>query len=1127
MADKRVDTFTAGEIALAELFRDQAAIVIENVRLFEAEQHRTRELSESLEQQTATSEVLQVISGSPGDLQPVLASMLANAIRICDAQFGNIYRWEGEKLHSLATHNTPSAFAEARQRISIRPGGKNPLGQMIATKKLVHTLDMAATESYADREPVTVAAVELGGVRTLLAVPMVKENQLVGAFTLARREVVLPFTDKQIALVENFAAQAVIAIENARLLNELRQRTTDLSELLEQQTATSEVLGVISRSKFELQPILQSVVDTAARLCRADSAVIFRLDRGLYRFAAGNSLDPTYLEIERQTPISPGSGTVIGRAALSRQVAQIDDAWADQLYEKKHDAKVGSVRSMIGVPLMREGEPIGVIGLGRRRVEPFTEREIELVTTFADQAVIAIENVRLFEAEQKRTWELSESLEQQTATAEVLQVISSSPGDLQPVFEAMLENAVRICGAMGGAICRWDGDALRHVAIKWARPAFADFLMRTPIHPNPKTHFGRMLATKTVVHVSDLAADPAYTEQREPGIVTAVEVGHIRTALYVPMLKERELVGAFTMACEEVRAFTDKQIELVQNFAAQAVIAIENTRLLTELRESLQQQTATADVLKVISRSTFDLQSVLDTLIGSAVELCDAVNGTICLREGDGYRYRASSGIEGEWAKFLEEHPPTPGRGSLTARVLLSGHAESVPDVLEDPEYVVPLAAMNNTRSVFGVPLLRHDIVEGVLLLARTEPGLFNQRQIELVQTFADQAVIAIENTRLLTELRESLQQQTATADVLKVISRSTFDLQTVLDTLTESAVRLCTADRGVIFQRDGGLFRFGANYGFSREAEQYALEHPLPVNRGSITGRVALEGRAIHVPDILADHEYQATGYQRAFGYRTNLGVPLLREGTTIGVFSLTRDEVSPFTEKQIELATTFADQAVIAIENVRLFEAEQQRTRELSEALEQQMATAEVLRVISSSPGDLQPVFASMLENAVRICDAQFGNIYRWDGDALHLAAAHNIPPAFAEFRGRTPLRPNPNLAMGRMVATKAAIHVADNAAEQAYIEREPSIVAAVELGGVRTYVGVPMLKGNELIGAVTVYRQEVRPFTDKQIELVQNFAAQAVIAIENTRLLTELREETADGNLGGAARDFERAR
>jgi GAF domain-containing protein len=367
-----------------------------------------------------------------------------------------------------------------------------------------------------------------------------------------------------------------------------------------------------------------------------------------------------------------------------------------------------------------------------------------------------------------------------------------------------------------------------------------------------------------------------------------------------------------------------------------------------------------------------------------------------------------------------------------------------------------------------------------------------------------------IEVARLTSELREAQEQQAATAEVLKLISRSTFDLKTVLDTLAESAARLCSADKGLIFQRDGDVLRLVANLGYSREAERYWLDHPLPIDRGSATGRAVLEGRATHIPDVLADAEYRAIRYQELGGYRTALSVPLLRGGTTIGTFSLSRNEVNPFTDKQIELVTTFADQAVIAIENARLFEAEQQRTRELSESLEQQTATSEVLQVISKSPGDLRPVLASMLENAVRICDATFGNIYSWDGEALHMLASHNTPPAFAEDRRRSPYRPYPKSPVGRMLATKRLVHIGDVMAEDVYTKKlDPVAVTAVTLGGIRTLLGVPLLNKGEMIGVFFLSRQKVRPFTDKQIELVQNFAAQAVIAIENTRLLNELRE------------------
>ena len=360
------------------------------------------------------------------------------------------------------------------------------------------------------------------------------------------------------------------------------------------------------------------------------------------------------------------------------------------------------------------------------------------------------------------------------------------------------------------------------------------------------------------------------------------------------------------------------------------------------------------------------------------------------------------------------------------------------------------------------------------------------------------------ELARVIRERDEAVEQQAATADVLKIISRSTFDLQTVLNTLVESAAQLCAAHSGVIFRRDGDFYQFAANYGFSREVGRFAAEHPLRMDRGSVTGRAALEGRAIHLPDVLADPEFRATDHQAAAGFRTALGIPLLREGTTIGVFALTRDEVNPFTDKQIELVTTFADQAVIAIENARLL-------NELRESLQEQTATSEVLQVINGSPGELEPVFAAMLERAVRICDATFGNIYRWRDNALHLASTHNTPPGYAEYRRRSPMKfdemPRP---MQQMVRTQLPVQIDDVLT----LDQSNAIVrAGAELGAIRIVLYVPMVKESELIGAFILSRQEVRPFTDKEIELVKNFAAQAVIAIENARLLKELRERTEE--------------
>src|SRR5262249_29756230 len=441
-----------------------------------------------------------------------------------------------------------------------------------------------------------------------------------------------------------------------------------------------------------------------------------------------------------------------------------------------------------------------------------------------------------------------------------------------------------------------------------------------------------------------------------------------------------------------------------------------------------------------------------------------------------------------EAARVLRSGEPTlmllTGRAALEARVV------QVPDVLADPDYTWSGAQeIGGYRSAVGAPLLHKGNVVGVIFVAKKVPQPFTAKQIELVATFSDQALLASETTRLLNEFRESLQQQPATADVLKVISRSTFDLKSVLNTLVKSAARLCEADMAALARPKGSIYGYDAMFGHSPEHEAYLSTHPAGIDRGTAVGRTLVQGKIVHITDVLADPEYTYLEGQRLGGFRTLLGVPLLREGTPIGVIVVQRKTVRPFTDKQIGLVTTFADQAVIAIENARLL-------NELRESLQQQTATSEVLQVISSSPGELEPVFEAMLKHAVTICEAKFGVLYRYDG-AFHVAASLGVPPAYAEYlRQRGSFLPTAGAPLDRLLQTKELVQSTD-----ASIERNPG--PAAQYGGARSLIGVPMRRENELVGAFIIYRTEVRPFTDKQIELATNFAAQAVIAIENTRL------------------------
>jgi signal transduction histidine kinase len=587
----------------------------------------TRELHEALEKQSATSEVLRVISSSPGELGPVFHAILQNATRICEAKFGVLMLSEGDAFRVVAMHNAPPGYVEYRQRepiVRARPG--NPVAR-VGAKEVVQIADVLGDAAWSRDDPQFAHFTMLTGARSLIAVPMLDDDETVGLINVFHQEV-RTFTESQVALLTNFAAQAVIAIENTRLLNELRQS-------LEQQTATAEVLSVISSSPGELDPVFQSMLENAARVCDAKFGMLFRLEDGAIRSVASLGVPDQLMEFFQNGPRQPSEDAPVMRAARTKQPVHVIDFATEPAYIKRNPLAVASVehfgvRTLLVVPMLRDGEFIGAFAIFRQEVRPFSDKQIELVKNFAAQAVIAIENTRLLNELRQRTTDLTESLEQQTATSEVLKAISSSPGELQPVFTAMLSNAVRICGAKFGNLFLYEDDSYRAVAVHG--PArYADLWRRRPVafmSDNRGVPLDRLSRTKDVIHVLDLRTEPTYAAGN-PRMLNLIDDAGARTMLLVPMFKESELIGAIIIYSQEIRPFTDKQIELIKNFAAQAVIAIENTRLLHELRQRTNDLSVSLEELRTAQDrlvQTEKLASLGQLTAGIAHEIKNPLN---------------------------------------------------------------------------------------------------------------------------------------------------------------------------------------------------------------------------------------------------------------------------------------------------------------------------------------------------------------------------------------------------------------------------------------------------------------------------------------------------------------------
>ena len=910
----------------------------------------------------------------------------------------------------------------------------------------------------------------------------------------------------------------------------LRQREAafdlERAEAAEQQTALAEVLRVIASSPIDLDGVLHTVARTARQLCGADGAGVEQRegDRLWTRATDFSSTIPVSFELTHQRGTTVSRTSASGCAFLEGRTVHVPDidAVADQFPESHEAAHRNGWRARVSAPLLHGDRAIGVLSLVSFEPRPFTDRQIALLETFADQAVIAIENARLFEELEQRNHELNEALEQQTATAEVLRVIASAPTSRQEVLETIVRTAARLSNAEDGHIQERQGDVLMVVASHGSRTELITAEVRrqgwrgNPIVPT--TIAGRTFLEKRTIHIPDVPAAVA-TEYPDSWLVGQ------QVQVTVPLMRMGEAIGLLVLHRFERRPFTEDEIRLIETFADQAVIAIENARLFVELQEShrqvteaLEQQTATADILRVIATSPTDAQPVLDAVVESARRLSDSERVLLGLVGADHLRVVAKAGTPlgtadiGTIVYLSERRGST--RALLERRTI---HVRDTSDPFARAEF--PDSPDHPGIARLNVPLIHNDVVVGGLILYRATNRAYSAREISLVETFADQAAIAVANARLFQEieqrnreLTEALERQTATAEVLRVIASSPTNLQAVLDAITESAARLCGTEIALLFRIEGEAMRVAATFGTLVRGLERGTR--IPMDHTSGTGRAILERRTIHIADAAAlPDEYSTTReFQKAGGYRTYVATPLMREGIPIGTLNVARMEMRPLTDPQIELLKTFADQAVIAIENVRLFQEIQDRTQELARSVDELQALSAVSQTVSSSL-DFQEVLTTIVSHAVRLSEADAGTIYELDEETATFAprASDRMPLDLLMTVQQDRLR----LSDDNLVGLAAMLGRAEQRSD---ILLNPGVASqpvfdALRRAGFRALLVVPLIRERRVVGALVIRRKTPGLFPDAVVELLQTFASQSVLAIENARLFQQVEEKSRE--------------
>ncbi len=1117
---KVVQPYTDDEIALVETFAAQAVIAIENVRQF-------RELQSSLEQQEATSDILRVISQSREDDTQVFDLILEKAAVLCNADQSSLQIVNEARTH--VRHMADWGHDRTAYDLGIEYSLDLPLSIVptIRTAKVVHIEDYSQSVAYKDRDPIAVGLVETEGVRTRLNVPLLQNSIAIGCISLSRRAV-RPFTPDEIALVETFAAQAVIAIENVRQFRAIQTANDALQTRLAREAATREILEVISQSRDDDRPVFDTVLRKAAELCGAPLAGlnIINEDRSQAVMVAhwGDSLralEPGKTRWFLDSDLVPAIAMREGRVVQEHDLADTD-AYRSGEPTRRMAVDEEGIRTIVVVPLFSGGHTIGSIALYRREVLPFTADQIVLVETFAAQAVIAIENVRQFR-------ELQTRLAREAATREILEVISQSRDDDAPVFDAVLRNANRLCDTSMAYLVLGRPDDTHMTLAAYVNPYLPSedgvdqiiaFANQTGMRMDAAEHFSaKAIILGEVVQIADIAASHGYLSG-EPTVRILVEDVGVRTVLSVPLFDAQGAIGAISLQRREERPFSDDEISLIQSFAAQAVIAIENVRQFRELQTRLAREAATREILEVISQSRDDDKPVFDVVLRKAAELCNASMASLLLISED----RSHAMLVADWGLGQVSGLIQVGTtvwpmesDYVPSTCMRDGRIAHIYDIADTDLYrsgdPLRVSAVDDDgiRTILAVPLFSGGQTAGCILVYRREVRPFTADEIALVETFAAQAVIAIENVRQFRELQTRLEREAATRDILEVISQSRDDDTPVFDMIAHSAARLCGAAICTFWRVEDSLINYCASYGLDSAASASAHSASgTPLLENTLTGQV-FKRRAVARIEDASDESYYDHEWARALGLKQLVGVPIFVGGDVWGSINLMWPLDRAPQEADIQLVESFAAQASIAIENVRQF-------RELQTRLAREAATSEVLGIISQSRDDDQPVFDVLVKNAQVLCDAPMcALILATPGDkAQRLAAHRNVSSKLVDLyqSGKMVLDGNQSY-VAKSILDGCVINLADMAQSDYYKAGSPMVRATVDEIGMRSILFVPLMTGNGAIGVFALFRDHVFPFEQRLVELVETFAAQAVIAIENVRQFKAL--EALNAELG----------